>query len=234
MTNDATRAKGEALPAMTRRTALATTGAALAAALSGVAASAAAPAASSLAGKIAAHRAAYAAFSASLDRIEEFEGTGDYRRELFVPLRIGGGISHITDDELIGAASRLRDGIADAYARAYRPGALERLAPAAMAQANAAFRSAHAEDIRTMRDILRRERERREASGYSDAIRRRDAARDAEAETLIAVASHRCSALAEVAMLGAYLREVAEFTGCCLPTEVQDALLTSLGVVAEG
>jgi hypothetical protein len=45
MTNDATRAKGEALPAMTRRTALAATGAALAAALSEVAASAAAPAA---------------------------------------------------------------------------------------------------------------------------------------------------------------------------------------------
>jgi hypothetical protein len=43
MTTDATRAKGEAMPAMNRRTALATTGAALAAALSGVAAPAAAP-----------------------------------------------------------------------------------------------------------------------------------------------------------------------------------------------
>jgi hypothetical protein len=230
MTTDATRANAQAMP-INRRTALAVTTAGITAALSGT--SDAAPA-SPIHNLIEAHREAERVFEAAVDVLAEYENSKEDRRELFVPLSIGGAQSTHAGLWLGEAQQTLREDIGRRYREAVSGAtkALEKINPKQARAAVAALRKAHAHDLRAMRRVIGEESQRRQANGFAQAHEAYNASSDAEQDALLAVLGCACASLSEQAIKADYLTAYYERAGIQPEWEHMEALLSSMASTA--
>jgi hypothetical protein len=230
MTTDATRANAQTMP-ISRRTALAVTAAGITAALAGTVD--AAPA-SPIHDLIEAHREAERVFEAAVDVLAEYEARKEDRRELFVPLSIGGAQSAHAGMWLREAQESLREDIGRRYREAINGAtrALEKVSPEQSRAAVAALRKAHAHDLRAMRRAIDDEWQRRQANGFAQAYEAYDASNDAERSALLAILGCACASLSEQAIKADYLTAYYERAGIQPEWEHMEALLSSMSSTA--
>lgn len=230
MTTDATRANAQAMP-INRRTALAVTTAGITAAFAGtVDASPASP----IHDLIEAHRKAERVLEAAVDVLADYETRKEDRRELFVPLSIGGAQSAHADMWLGDAQQTLREDIGRRYREAIHGAtkALEKVSPEQSHAAVAALRKAHARDLRAMRRAIDEEWQRRQANGFAQAHEAYNANSDAEQDALLAVLGCACASLSEQAIKADYLTAYYERAGIQPEWEHMEALLSSMASTA--
>lgn len=209
---------------ISRRSALAMTGAA---ALGSTAAHAMTT--SELDALIEAHQHAEARWIAALDAEGEWDDAmGGMAPKVSVPLTIGGEQSVSVHYSLEKASTDLRDAIAKRYqTEAQRiPAALRSVSPDLSEQVIAALRKAQANDLRTLRRMIREESARWEASGYAAMTREYEAANDAEDEALHAILAYRCTSLSELAKKVRYVLKVNK--DCQMDNVHVDVLLSSM------
>ena len=207
---------------LSRRTALALTGAGLAAALSTTAATS-----SELDRLFEVHRRALQRFEAALDAENEFDQHDAERRELFVPLAIGHTVSLHASRYLRETVNGFRTFIGAQYRDAFKAASvMERLSPDLGKQATERLRKAQAHDLRTMRRVIREEQQRREAIGYAACIREWYAACDAEKDALESVLAYRCTTFEQLSVKVAYDKKALD--GCHWETWQTDAFIGSM------
>lgn len=210
---------------ITRRNALALTGAGLTAAL---VVSTASAASSELETLIEAHRKAWDRFNAALDAENAFDRQDADRRDLSIRTSLGFDITVCADRDLSRTTSEFHHQIAGRYRGEMQRSMnmLKRAAPVIGMEANEALRKAQARDLRAMRQLIRDEHERREAIGYAACIREWQDACDAENDAMEALLLYRCRTPEELARKAAYAGEALKH---CVWQEWQtDALLASM------
>lgn len=203
MPNNAVRAAAEGLPKITRRKALALTGAlATTAAAATVASSVSAPAAGAgrLMDLIEAHKAAHLAFLVAIDHEQAMEQAyfETHPKEILVPLAIGGAQTLHVQFDLDEYADSCRKEIVARYDQERkRLSSLRHLAPEVAVQAEERLTAGLEADLKTLSRIVRAERKQRKAFGYEQACQKRDDASNAEMDAAEALLAYPCRSAAE-------------------------------------
>jgi hypothetical protein len=197
---------------VTRRNALALTGAGITAALANVAAHASAPAAktSRLADAIAAHKAAREAFNVAIDEREEAEHQHweTHKRDVIVPLSIGGGQELCLRFDLDLYAGDVRKAIEARYHDAIcRMRPVEKLNPALAAESKTLLEKGRATDLRELERIVREEHAYRATTEMGAKCAANEVANEAEERALVAVCACPCATAQEQAEKAAYLTQ---------------------------